>query len=80
MITDNGGTKKKGEKFIKLEEFYPIYAKVKKSKETGSFEDFLECLKLYDKLENGTMMLGELEHILLSLGKKNIFVSNGYSK
>ena len=36
----------------------------------NSFEDFIECLKLYDKHENGTMMLGELEHILLSLGKK----------
>ena len=26
-------------------------------------------MKLYDKMENGTMMLGELEHILLSLGE-----------
>merc|ERR1712117_989111 len=48
----------------------PIYAEVKKSKDLGSFEDFIECLKLYDKHENGTMMLGELEHILLSLGEK----------
>ena len=52
-----------------LFQFYPIYSDVKKSKDTGSFEDFIECLKLYDKMENGTMMLGELEHILLSLGK-----------
>ena len=50
-------------------QFYPVYKEVKNSKDTGSFEDFIECLKLYDKLENGTMMLGELEHILLSLGK-----------
>merc|ERR1712086_1108826 len=70
MIDKLGGAKKKGEKFIKLEEFYPIYSDVKKSKDTGSFEDFIECLKLYDKMENGTMMLGELEHILLSLGEK----------
>ena len=87
MIEKLGGTKKKGEKFLKLEEveinsfqmseliafpwlqFYPVYKEVKNSKDTGSFEDFIECLKLYDKLENGTMMLGELEHILLSLGK-----------
>merc|ERR1711872_1191141 len=55
MIDKLGGAKKKGEKFIKLEEFYPIYSDVKKSK---------------DKMENGTMMLGELEHILLSLGEK----------
>merc|ERR1712213_145295 len=70
MIDKLGGAKKKGEKSIKLEEFYPIYSDVKKSKETGNFEDFVECLKLYDKMENGTMMLGELEHILLSLGEK----------
>merc|ERR1712055_1082951 len=70
MIDKLGGAKKKGEKFIKLEEFYPIYSDVKKSKETGNFEDFIECLKLYDKMENGTVMLGELEHILLSLGEK----------
>merc|ERR1711970_1092465 len=57
MIEKLGGAKKKGEKFLKLEEFFPI-----------SSEDFVECLKLYDKMENGTMMLGELEHILLSLG------------
>merc|ERR1712149_131100 len=70
MIDKLGGAKKKGEKFLKLEEFFPIHSEVKKSKDTGSFEDFVECLKLYDKMENGTMMLGELEHILLSLGEK----------
>merc|ERR1711974_215303 len=53
--------KKKGEKYIKLEEFFPLYREVKNSKDQGSFEDFIECLKLYDKQENGTMMLGELE-------------------
>merc|ERR1712080_85982 len=62
MIEKLGGAKKKGEKYIKLE--------VKNSKDQGSFEDFIECLKLYDKQENGTMMLRELEHILLSLGEK----------
>jgi Ca2+-binding EF-hand superfamily protein len=69
MVEKFGGAAKKGEKFINLNEFFPIYADVKKSKDLGSFEDFIECLKLYDKHENGTMMLGELEHILLSLGK-----------
>merc|ERR1712136_347215 len=75
MIEKLGGTKKKGEKFLKLEEFYPIYKEVKNSKDTGSFEDFIECLKLYDKMENGTMMLGELEHILrcMRIGKQTGF-------
>ena len=68
-VEELGGTKTKGTKYIKLEEFYPIYSAVKKNvKDMGSFEDFVECCKLYDKMENGTMMLGELEHILLNLG------------
>lgn len=42
---------------------------VKAQKDTGSFEDFLECLKLYDKEENGTMLGAELEHTLKALGE-----------
>ncbi|XP_065156740.1 myosin light chain alkali-like [Atheta coriaria] len=65
-----GGTKKKNEKKFKLDEFLPIFAQVKKDKDCGCFEDFLECLKLYDKEENGTMMAAELAHTLLSLGER----------
>ncbi|XP_055603126.1 myosin light chain alkali isoform X2 [Uranotaenia lowii] len=65
-----GGTKARNEKRVKLEEFLPIYAQVKKDKEQGGYEDFLECLKLYDKEENGTMLLAELQHSLCSLGEK----------
>lgn len=65
-----GGTKKKGEKKMKVEEFLPIYSQVKKDKEQGTFDDFLECLKLYDKEENGKMMSAELAHTLLSLGER----------
>lgn len=63
-----GGTKKKGEKKLKLDEFLPIFSQCKKDKEQGCYEDFLECLKLYDKQENGTMLGAELSHTLLSLG------------
>lgn len=63
-----GGTKKKGEKLLKLDEFLPIYSQCKKDKDQGCYEDFLECLKLYDKQENGTMMAAELSHTLLALG------------
>lgn len=70
LIEKMGGTKKKGEKQITLEEFLPVYSQVKKDKDQGVFEDFIECLKLYDKQENGTMLGAELTHILLSLGEK----------
>jgi len=65
-----GGTKKKNEKKMKLDEFLPCFAQTKKDKDVGGFEDFVECLKLYDKQENGTMMAAELSHVLLSLGER----------
>ncbi|KAJ2947494.1 hypothetical protein O0L34_g17280 [Tuta absoluta] len=65
-----GGTKKTGEKFISLEEFLPIYSQCKKDKDQGVYEDFLECLKLYDKNENGLMLGAELIHTLMALGEK----------
>ena len=63
-----GGTKKRGEKTMTLEEFLPIFSQVKKDKDQGCYEDFVECLKLYDKAENGTMLGAELTHCLLTLG------------
>lgn len=69
LIGKMGGTQKRGEKKIKFEEFLPIFSQVKKEKEQGCYEDFLECLKLYDKNEDGTMLLAELTHSLTALGK-----------
>ncbi|PNF23981.1 Myosin light chain alkali [Cryptotermes secundus] len=70
VIEKVGGTKKKNEKKIKVEEFLPIFGQVKKDKDVGCYEDFLECMKLYDKAEDGKMLLAELSHILLSLGER----------
>jgi len=69
LVEKMGGTKKRGEKLLSLEEFLPIYGQVKKEKDQGCYEDFLECLKLYDKNENGFMLLAELNHALLALGE-----------
>merc|ERR1711872_879256 len=55
-----GMEKMKKTKMMKLDEFLPIYSQVKKDKDCGSFEAFMEDLKLYD----------ELEHILVSLGER----------
>merc|ERR1711874_276149 len=35
---------------------------------SGTYHDYVELLKLYDKNSNGTMMLAELENILANLG------------
>lgn len=65
-----GGTKKVGEKKLVLEEFLPIFSQLKKERDVGAYEDFAECMKVYDKMENGTMLEAELAHILMSLGEK----------
>lgn len=72
LIGKMGGTQKRGEKRVKFDEFLSIYAQVKKEKDMGCYEDFLECLKLYDKAENGTMLLAELNHSLIALGMSHI--------
>lgn len=65
-----GGTKKVGEKKLELEEFLPIFSQLKKDKDVGAYEDMAECMKVYDKMDNGTMLEAELAHILMSLGEK----------
>ncbi|XP_076046635.1 myosin light chain alkali isoform X2 [Oratosquilla oratoria] len=70
VVEKVGGTKKKKEKILKVDDFLPIFSQVKKDKDAGSYEDFVEVLKLYDKSDNGTMMYAELEHILMSLGER----------
>jgi myosin light chain 6 len=65
-----GATEKRGEKKLSLDEFLPIYGQVKTQKDQGCYEDFMECLKLYDKEENGTMPFAEIEHSLKALGEK----------
>ena len=70
LIEKLGGTKKKGEKTISFEEFLPVFSQARKDKDCGVYEDFIECLKLYDKAENGLMVGAELSHILLSLGER----------
>jgi len=70
-VLDKVGAKKmKKEKQMKLDEFLPIYSQIKKDKDCGSYEDFVEVLKLYDKESNGMMLYAELEHILCALGER----------
>ena len=69
MVEKFGGSATKGSKFVDFDGFCEIYQKVKSSDELGVFEDFFEVLKVYDKHQNGKILMGELEHVLLSKGK-----------
>lgn len=63
-----------GQKKFKFDELLAIVSELKKEvKDQGCYEDFIECLKLYDKNANGLMLSGELSHSLLTLGMfKNV--------
>jgi len=45
-----------------------VQAAVKEPEHTGNYHDYVELCKLYDKNENGTMMLAELETFLTLMG------------
>ncbi|GMS88489.1 hypothetical protein PENTCL1PPCAC_10664, partial [Pristionchus entomophagus] len=62
--------KRKGEKRITFEEWLPIYEQLTKEKEVGTYADFVEGLKVFDKEECGKILAAELRHILQALGER----------
>jgi myosin light chain 6 len=62
--------KKKGDKKFSFEEFMPVYEALKKQKVQGSFNDYMEGLKVFDKEESGKIMAAEVKHALMSLGER----------
>ncbi|KRZ80890.1 Myosin, essential light chain [Trichinella papuae] len=72
MIAKAAGAeyKRKGEKRLDFEEFLPIYEQLTKEKEVGSYHDYIEGFRVYDKEGNGKIMAAELRHSLLALGER----------
>lgn len=66
-----GQTPKPGTKSITVEEFLAIYSEFFKMPEKtfGTYDDFMEGLKLYDKESNGQCSLAELSSVLVAMGK-----------
>merc|ERR1712154_75033 len=56
-------------KYAKFDEVVKLVQQaVKEPENSGNYHDYIELCKLYDKNENGTMMLAELENFLSNLG------------
>lgn len=63
-----GQQEEEGKKFAKFDDVVKLVNEGLGTKEfQGGFNDYIELCKLYDKNENGTMMLAELENLISNL-------------
>lgn len=56
---------------IDFETFLPMYQQVTKSIKSGTFQEFVEGLRVFDKEGNGRVMGAELRHVLSALGMES---------
>jgi len=70
IVNKNGGKDKFGEKQYKFEEILPIYKAVADEKDTGTFADFMEAFKTFDREGQGFVASAEARHVLTSLGER----------
>lgn len=57
-----------GEKQYKFEEILPIYKNVSGEAEAGTFADFMEAFKTFDREGQGSIAAAELRLVLSNLG------------
>jgi myosin light chain 6 len=70
VVLKHGGTKQMGEKQYKFEELLPVYQEVSQIKDTGTYAEFIEAFKTFDREGQGFISAAEVRHVLSSLGER----------
>ena len=69
MCVDLGQTDEEGKMFAKFDEIVEKVNDAKNANDSsGTYQDYVQFLKLYDKYSNGTLMLACLRNILANIG------------
>jgi Ca2+-binding EF-hand superfamily protein len=70
-VLNNPKPEEMATKSLTFDEFLPMLATISKQQDQqGSYEDFVEGLRVFDKEGNGTVNSAELRHVLGTLGEK----------
>jgi myosin light chain 6 len=70
VTVKHGATTKAGEKQYKFDEFLPVYEAILKEKEAGTFADFMEAFKTFDREGQGFISSAELRHVISNYGER----------
>jgi len=70
FIKSVGGTEKLGEKQYSFEEILAIYQQTENVKEWGTFRDFEEAFKSFDREGQGFISAAETRHLLTAMGER----------
>merc|ERR1712029_747861 len=72
-----GQTDDFGKKFCKFDEIVSLMQQaIKEPEHTGNYHDYVELCRLYDKNENGTMMLAELDTFLVMKSQRKMSLNS----
>ncbi|KAL8617801.1 hypothetical protein ACOMHN_044901 [Nucella lapillus] len=69
-VKSAGGTSKMGEKQYSFEEFLAIFKQMETVKEWGTFRDFEEAFKSFDREGQGYISAAECRQLLTSMGER----------